>query len=56
MDCCGDRRHACHSLLILLHPQTLLVLIKKRPPAGHKLLILGTSSSGEVMDSLGLSE
>jgi vesicle-fusing ATPase len=46
-----------HAVLMLLQlAQTLLVLIKRIPPPGHKLLILGTSSNGDVMDSLGLSE
>ncbi|KAI8476967.1 MAG: N-ethylmaleimide sensitive fusion protein [Monoraphidium minutum] len=35
--------------------QVLLVLAKKQPPAGRKLLVIGTSSSGEVLDSMGLS-
>lgn len=33
----------------------LLVLVKKQPPAGRKLLVIGTSSAGEVLDSMGLS-
>jgi hypothetical protein len=28
--------------------QVLLVLVKKQPPAGRKLLVIGTTSSGEV--------
>lgn len=35
--------------------QVLLVLVKKQPPAGRKLLVIGTSSSGEVLESMGLS-
>lgn len=36
--------------------QTLLVLVKKMPPPGRKLLIIGTTSTGEVVESMGLSE
>ncbi|GFH21550.1 uncharacterized protein HaLaN_18878, partial [Haematococcus lacustris] len=36
--------------------QTLLVFIKRQPPPGHKLLILGTSSNGDVMESMGINE
>lgn len=36
--------------------QTLLVLIKKQPPPGKKLLILGTSSQGEVLESMGFPD
>eukprot|EP00877_Chromochloris_zofingiensis_P012938 jgi/Chrzof1/7899/Cz02g40140.t1 len=35
--------------------QVLLVLIKKQPPAGRKILVVGTSSMGEVLESMGLS-
>jgi vesicle-fusing ATPase len=35
--------------------QVLLVLVKKQPPAGRKLLIIGTSSAGEVLEPMGLS-
>ncbi|WIA31160.1 hypothetical protein OEZ86_001171 [Tetradesmus obliquus] len=35
--------------------QVLLVLIKKQPPAGRKLLIIGTSSAGDVLEPMGLS-
>eukprot|EP00879_Flechtneria_rotunda_P013941 GHRR01014560.1.p1 GENE.GHRR01014560.1~~GHRR01014560.1.p1 ORF type:complete len:485 (+),score=178.54 GHRR01014560.1:1437-2891(+) len=35
--------------------QVLLVLVKKQPPAGRKLLVIGTSSAGEVLESMGLS-
>jgi DNA helicase TIP49 (TBP-interacting protein) len=38
----------------VLH-QVLLVLVKKQPPAGRKLLIIGTSSAGEVLEPMGLS-
>ena len=38
----------------LLPFQTLLVLIKRVPPAGRKLLIVGTSSQGDVLESMGL--
>lgn len=36
--------------------QTLLVLVKRQPPVGKKLLIIGTSSTGEIMESMGLGE
>jgi vesicle-fusing ATPase len=36
--------------------QTILVLVKKMPPLGRKLLIIGTTSAGEVTDSMGLSD
>uniref|UniRef100_A0A7S0RIV4 Vesicle-fusing ATPase n=1 Tax=Chlamydomonas leiostraca TaxID=1034604 RepID=A0A7S0RIV4_9CHLO len=36
--------------------QTLLVMIKRMPPPGKKLLVIGTSSAGEVIESMGLSE
>lgn len=29
--------------------------MKKQPPAGRKLLVIGTSSAGEVLESMGLS-
>jgi len=35
--------------------QTLMVLVKRKPPADKKLLILGTTSAGEVLDSMDLS-
>lgn len=35
--------------------QTLLVLIKRQPPAGHKLIVLGTTSLPDVMESLELT-
>lgn len=35
--------------------QTLLVLIKRQPPAGHKLIVLGTTSLSDVMESLELA-
>lgn len=35
--------------------QALLVLVKKQPPAGRKLLIIGTTSGGEVLESMGLA-
>lgn len=31
------------------------MLVKKQPPAGRKLLVIGTSSAGEVMDTMGLT-
>jgi vesicle-fusing ATPase len=34
----------------------LLVLIKKAPPMGRRLLVIGTSSNGEVMDSMGVTD
>jgi hypothetical protein len=37
-------------------PQVLLVLVKRQPPAGKKLLVIGTSSAGEVLESMGLAE
>jgi hypothetical protein len=39
----------------LLPAQVLLVLVKKQPPAGRKLLIIGTSSAGDVLEPMGLS-
>jgi vesicle-fusing ATPase len=35
--------------------QTLMVLIKKQPPKGHKLLIVGTTSNQRVIEHMGLS-
>lgn len=35
--------------------QVLLVLLKRVPPEGRKLLILGTSSSPGVMDDMGIA-
>ena len=35
--------------------QALLVLLKKKPPAGRKLLVIGTSSVAHVMDSMDLA-
>ena len=35
--------------------QTLLVLLKKQPPKGRKLLVLGTTSSGAVMEDMEIS-
>jgi vesicle-fusing ATPase len=32
------------------------VLIKRMPPPGKKLLIIGTSSAGDVIESMGMSE
>ena len=34
--------------------QTLLVCVKKQPRAGHKLVVLGTSSSAAVLEQLEL--
>ncbi|KAG2487773.1 hypothetical protein HYH03_013618 [Edaphochlamys debaryana] len=36
--------------------QALLVLVKRQPPPGHKLLIIGTTSMSDVMESMGLNE
>ncbi|GIL90412.1 hypothetical protein Vretimale_18282 [Volvox reticuliferus] len=36
--------------------QALLVLVKRMPPQGHKLLIIGTTSMNDVMESMGLNE
>jgi hypothetical protein len=36
-------------------PQILLVLIQKRPPKGHRLLVIGTTSNVEVLESLELA-
>jgi vesicle-fusing ATPase len=35
--------------------QVLLVLLKKQPPEGRKLLIVGTSSSPGVMEDMGIA-
>merc|ERR1719420_684755 len=34
--------------------QALLVLLKRKPPPGHKLFVLGTTSSTDVMSCMGL--
>ncbi len=34
--------------------QALLVLLKRKPPPGHKLFVLGTTSSADVMSCMGL--
>lgn len=34
--------------------QALLVLLKKRPPKGHKLLIIGTTSNQSVLNMMGI--
>lgn len=36
--------------------QTLLVLLKREPPHGRKLFVLGTTSSGNVLNSLGFKQ
>ncbi|KXZ46923.1 hypothetical protein GPECTOR_39g417 [Gonium pectorale] len=36
--------------------QALLVLVKRMPPPGHKVFIVGTTSMGDVMESMGLNE
>ncbi|GLI63735.1 hypothetical protein VaNZ11_006800 [Volvox africanus] len=36
--------------------QVLLVLTKRMPPQGHKLLIIGTTSMRDVMESMGVNE
>ena len=36
-------------------PQVLLVLIQRRPPKGHKLLIIGTTSNVSVLEQLELA-
>lgn len=36
--------------------QTLLVLVKKQPPQKRKLLIIGTTSQGDVLESMGLTD
>ncbi len=35
--------------------QTLMVLVKRIPPPGKKLMVIGTTSSGEVLQSMDLS-
>ena len=35
--------------------QTLLVLIKKRPPKGHRLLVIGTTANLRVLEQLELA-
>mmetsp|Transcript_17599 Transcript_17599/g.52878 ORF Transcript_17599/g.52878 Transcript_17599/m.52878 type:complete len:742 (+) Transcript_17599:405-2630(+) len=35
--------------------QTLLVLLKKAPPVGRKLLVIGTTSMKEVMEDMGVA-
>jgi len=34
--------------------QALLVLLRKKPPKGHKLLVIGTTSNQSVLDQMGL--
>lgn len=34
--------------------QALLVLLRKKPPSGHKLLVIGTSSNETVLGHMGL--
>lgn len=36
--------------------QALLVLLKRLPPEGHKLLVIGTSSNAGVMQQLGVAD
>jgi len=36
--------------------QALLVLFKKKPPKGHKLLVIGTTSSEAVLGTMGLCD
>jgi len=36
--------------------QTLLVMLRKRPPQGHKLLVIGTTSCSSAMTELELSD
>ncbi|EFJ49121.1 hypothetical protein VOLCADRAFT_80882 [Volvox carteri f. nagariensis] len=36
--------------------QALLVVVKRMPPPGHKLLVIGTTSMHDVMESMGLNE
>jgi len=36
--------------------QTLLVLVKRSPPKGKKLLVIGTTSEGDILESMGLLE
>ena len=35
--------------------QALLVLLKRTPPEGHKLLVIGTTSEGRVLDEMSVS-
>jgi vesicle-fusing ATPase len=35
--------------------QTVMVLVKKAPPVGHKLLVIGTTSNLDVMENMDLS-
>ena len=34
--------------------QIVLELLKKQPPKGHKLMVIGTTSSASVMEDLGV--
>lgn len=36
--------------------QTLLVLLKKHPPEGRRLLVLGTTSALDVLEPMGMNE
>ena len=36
--------------------QALLVLVKKQPPEGRRLLVLGTSSAPQVMADMGVAD
>ncbi|KAG0631526.1 hypothetical protein M758_1G260800 [Ceratodon purpureus] len=36
--------------------QTLLVLVKRRPPKGKKLLVIGTTSERDILEPMGLLE
>jgi vesicle-fusing ATPase len=36
--------------------QVLMVLAKRSPPPGKKLLVIGTTSAGEVLETMGLTE
>jgi hypothetical protein len=36
--------------------QALLVLLKKKPPKGHKLLVVGTTSNQSVLSMMGIIE
>jgi hypothetical protein len=36
--------------------EVLLVLAKRAPPAGRKLLVVGTTSMGDVLETMGLAE
>ncbi len=35
--------------------QALLVLLKRTPPAGHKLLVIGTTSEARVLDDMAVT-